>query len=102
MPPLIRMLTIGCNVLGLYDDGLTITRLHDGKQVWPSRVAQTLLAHWLGLPESPTLRGIADGTPWEHEFDEHLAVVALEAYALSAGVDLEQVASRISADCRKP
>ena len=55
-----------------------------------------ILATLLGLPCSPTLMGIAIGkhaTCWRQE---EAAVLALQAYAQAAGIDLQAVAERLA------
>jgi hypothetical protein len=114
-----RTLRIGSTEIDLHDDGLTVTRLADGAEI-PARaqednayieralllgygtdtaamsreheVCHSLLAAWLGLPESPTLRGVADGSFWPHWHLEEAAVLAIQAFARAAGVDLVEVA----------
>lgn len=122
-----RSIRLGSSVLELHDSGLTVTRLAGGAEIpaWPQddaayraralelgygdetglmsrehEVAHTLLAHLLGLPESPTLRGVADGSFWPHWRAEEAAVLALQAYARAAGVSLVDVAERLSAPAR--
>jgi hypothetical protein len=113
---------IGATVLDLHDDGLTVTRLADGAEI-PARaqddnayverslllgygtdtsamsreheIAHSLLAHWLGLPESPTLRGVADRSFWPHWHLEEQAVLAVQSFARAAGVDLVTLATEI-------
>lgn len=60
-------------------------------------LAHTILAAALGLPASPTLSAMAGGRKhWPHWWREEQAVLALQGYAAAAGVDLEQVAARLS------
>ena len=59
-------------------------------------LAHTLLAVMLGLPASPTLAGVASGEHWPHWWAEERAVLALQGYAAAAGVDLRDVAARLS------
>ena len=59
-------------------------------------MAHTLLAVMLGLPASPTLAGVASGKHWPHWWAEERAVLALQGYAAAAGVDLRDVAARLS------
>lgn len=104
-----------------HGDGQTVTRLSNGGEVranWliqPGQaetaaeygipldsmnrthdLAHAILAHALGLPESPTLAGVASGRHWPAWAMEEHACLALQAYAAAAGVDLERVASRLS------
>lgn len=74
--------------LGYGIDTLAMSRAHE--------VGHSLLAHWLGLPESPTLRGVASGNYWEHWHSEECAVMAIQKMANMAGVDLIQRAKEIS------
>lgn len=57
-------------------------------------IAHALLADALGLANSPTLRAIAAGSHWPHHRAEEAAVLAFQAYAKAAGVDLAEVAKR--------
>lgn len=104
-----------------HGDGRTVTRLADGSEVpadWSVQpgqeqtaaqygipvetmnrthdLAHAILAHVLGLPQSSTLAGVASGDYWPHWAAEERACLALQAYAAAAGVDLEQVAARLS------
>lgn len=54
-------------------------------------VTHSLLAHWLGLPESPTMRGVADGSYWPEWEAEEAAVLGVQRFARMAGVDLLQL-----------
>lgn len=61
-------------------------------------LAHTILAAALGLPASPTLSAMAGGRKhWPYWWREEQAVLALQGYAAAAGVDLEEVAARMSA-----
>ncbi len=73
-----------------YSDATAMNRHHD--------LTHSLLAHWLGLPHSPTLRGIADKNYWPHHKLEEAAVLAVQAYALAAGIDLIKVAEHADTD----
>lgn len=122
-----RTLRVGSADVHLHDDGLTVTELHDGKTIpachdgsayqrnsayelgygddvdLASReheIAHSLLAKWLGLPESPTLRGVADRSYWPHWRKEEAAILGLQAYARAAGVSLETLAERESCNER--
>ncbi len=102
-------------------DGHTRTVLGDGREVWAAHAAQpgqeatadqygltaeamnrhhdlahTILAAVLGLRASPTLAAVARGDRWSEWWREEQAVLALQGYAAAAGVDLEQVAARLS------
>jgi hypothetical protein len=55
-------------------------------------IGHALLAHWLGLPHSPTLTGVASGRYWPHWQAEEAVVLALQRYARLAGVDLMALA----------
>lgn len=56
-------------------------------------LCHSLLAVFLGLPHSPTLRGVADGNFWPHHKLEEAAVLAVQAFANAAGVDLLKAAA---------
>jgi hypothetical protein len=67
--------------------GMTVAemnRTHD--------LTHSLLAGWLGLPCSPTLHGIATDATYEHWQREEAAVLAIQAFAKAAGVDLMALA----------
>jgi hypothetical protein len=71
--------------LGYGGDTARMSREHE--------LGHALLAHLLGLPCSPTMRGIAlretgVGPFWPAWRDEEACVLALQRYARSAGVDL--------------
>jgi len=72
--------------LGYGSDTAAMSREHE--------VLHAMLSHWLGLPESPTLRGVADGKHWEHWQAEEAAVLALAAMARACGVDVMALARR--------
>jgi hypothetical protein len=102
--------------------GLTITTLADGSKVTADHAEQpgqadiaeglgyssaeamnvqhdmlhSLIAHWLGLDGSPTLKGVAAGRHFPRWREEENAVFALAAYANAIGVDLMEVARRYS------
>ena len=75
--------------LGYGSDTLRMMREHEAGHAW--------LAHVIGLPESPTLRNVADGlgdtalTGLEED-----AVCAIQRFARMAGVDLAAVMARFS------
>lgn len=114
-------LRIGGTVIESHASGLTITRLRDGRAVkaFPQddatyfaraealgygrdvagmsrdhEIVHSLLAGWLGLPESPTLRGVAVGSYWPHWQAEEAAVLGVQRFARMASVDLARVAAR--------
>lgn len=63
--------------------GLTVeqmNRTHD--------LAHSLLAHWLGLPASPTLQAVAEQRRDPNWWIEERAVLALQSFAAAVGVDL--------------
>jgi hypothetical protein len=55
-----------------------------------------LIAHWLGLDASPTLKGVATGQHYAHWREEENLVFALAAFANAAGIDLMEVAEKHS------
>ncbi|WP_046869282.1 hypothetical protein [Microvirga massiliensis] len=60
-------------------------------------LTHALLAYWLGLPWSPTLRDVVTNTPaTEIHYLEEEAVLAIQRFAVAMGVDLLEVARRIS------
>lgn len=61
-----------------YPDVRSMNQEHD--------LYHTLLAHWLGLSASPTLRAVADGTPYAQWAAEEQAVLALQHWAQTVGV----------------
>lgn len=65
-----------------------LNRTHD--------LAHAILAHVLGLPESPTLAGVVSGEYWPHWAREEAAALCVQALAHAAGVNLEDVAERLS------
>lgn len=99
-------------------DGYTVTRFPDGCEVHARHdqqpgqdrlarslgyaraqdmnihhdLAHTLLSTMLGLPHSITLRGVADNNHWPGHHLEEAAVLALQAFANAAGIDLVKVA----------
>jgi hypothetical protein len=76
-------------VLGYGDDVDAMNRDHE--------VTHSLLAHWLGMPESPVMRAIvAHSGPSDLTGSEERVVLALQEYAKLAGVDLLEVARRLS------
>jgi len=104
-------------------DGYTVTRFADGREVHAHHAEQpgqaetakglgyrdatamnrdhdlthSLLAYWLGLPCSPTLRDVASGAPaTEIHYLEEAAVLAIQRFANATGVSLLEVARTIS------
>ena len=75
--------------LGYGSDTAAMSRDHE--------LGHHLLAHWLGLPHSPTLHAIAGGNLnhplWRLEEG---AVLALQAFAMAQGIRLEDLARRAS------
>ena len=70
-----------------YPDVATMSREHD--------LARALLAHWLGLAYSPVLSTVALAMPQREDWwKEEAAVLALQRYAVSQGLDLLAVAER--------
>ena len=57
-------------------------------------LGHSLLAHWLGLQYSPTLRAVADGRAGEGDWREEAAVLAIQRFARARGIDLVAVARR--------
>lgn len=115
-------ISLGGMTIERHTDGLTVTRLADGAEIHARpqddgtyraravslgygadtaamsrehELGHAILATMLGLPESPTLRGVADGNYWPNWREEEAAVLALQAYARAAGVGLEDIADRI-------
>ena len=118
MPDLI---TIGSTVVEIHTDGLTLTRLPGGGEVHARahrtseylaragslgygidvdalsrdhEITHSLLATWLGLQESPTFRGVADGRHWQHWQAEESAVLGIQRLAVVTGVNLVALARR--------
>lgn len=123
----VRMLNIDTTLVCLHDDGLTTTTLPNGYSVdaraqddptYRARaeslgygedtarmsrehgLGHVLLAHWLGLPASPTMQGVASGEHWPLWQTEEAAVLALQAFANAAGVSLEALAAKIDKEQR--
>lgn len=64
-----------------YESAEALNREHD--------LTHSLLAHWLGLPWSPTLHDVAIGVRVnELHFVEEDAVLAVQRFARAMGVDL--------------
>jgi hypothetical protein len=76
--------------LGYASDTLRMMREHEA--------AHSAVCHWLGLPESPTLRAVADDEgPTDLSNLEEDVVLALAKFANAAGVRLIDVFARMSA-----
>jgi hypothetical protein len=71
-----------------YKTAVHMNRHHD--------LTHMMLSHWLGLPFSLTLKGVADGHEWPQWRDEEAAVLAVQKFANSAGIDLLKVAKKHS------
>lgn len=71
-----------------YPSASTMNRDHD--------VVHCLLARFMGLPCSPTLHGVARGEFWPQWAAEEAAVLAVQRFALAAGIDLLALAKRHS------
>ncbi|MBZ9852780.1 hypothetical protein LB566_03155 [Mesorhizobium sp. CA13] len=122
-----RTLHLGAAVVALHENGLTVTHLMDGKEIpavpqdtedYRARarelgyggdtaamsrdheIGHSVLACLLGLPESPTLRGVADERFWRHWRAEEAAVLAFQAYARIVGVDMVEIADRLERAAR--
>lgn len=57
-------------------------------------LTHSLLAAWLGLGQSPTLYGVAVGEKYPLHDLEEAAVLAIQRFAIAAGVDLLALAER--------
>ena len=118
-----RTLRLGSSTVEMHDSGLTVTVLHDGHRIdalpqddeayrkrardlgygdaifvmsREHEIAHGILAHVLGLGESPTLRGVAQSNYWREWPAEEAACLALQRYARAAGVNLVEVAERLA------
>ena len=118
-----RSLHLGTSTIELHDSLMTVTRLHDGREIkaWPQEdeayraravelgygadtfamsrdheILHSLIAVWLGLPESPTLRGAATRQWWPNWRQEEGAVLAMQALCRALGVDVVVLAERLS------
>jgi hypothetical protein len=77
------------HALGYGQDSAAMSREHE--------LGHVLLSYILGLPESPALRSAANNAgPSDLTGMEEDAVMALQRFARAAGVDLVEVALRIS------
>lgn len=75
--------------LGYGGDTALMSREHE--------IGHHLLAHWLGLPRSPTMDGLLGPGPiYAHWRTEEAAVLAIQAFARIAGVDLTELAKKTS------
>lgn len=74
-----------------YPTAAAMNRDHD--------LLHSMLAHWLGLPHSPTLWDVAHGKPGTelHTIEED-AVLAVQRFAQASGADLMTVAKRYRGD----
>jgi hypothetical protein len=107
----------------MHDDGLTVTRYPEGevpacaqdtdayrrqscdlgygsdtaRMSREHELAHHVLAWLRGLPCSPTMMGLAIGQYAANWRQEEAQVLALQAFARSAGIDLQAVAERIAA-----
>jgi hypothetical protein len=70
-----------------YENAEAMNREHD--------LAHSLLSYWLGLVHSPTLYGQAIGRPSAFWREEEAAVLALQRYARTMGIDLVEVAEAV-------
>jgi hypothetical protein len=63
-------------------------------------MAHSLLAFFLGLPHSPTLKDVSENRPAsEIHYIEEQAILSLQAYANAMGIDLFDVARMWSVEC---
>jgi hypothetical protein len=72
--------------LGYGNDTALMSREHE--------ITHHLLAHWLGLPHSPTMMGIAVSHTFKGWHTEEAAILGIQAFARLMGVDLSEVAKR--------
>jgi hypothetical protein len=105
-------------VIELHPSGLTVTRYGDRfVEAWPQddaayrsralelgygtdtarmsrehEIVHSLLAKWLGLPHSPTLWAISRRDVDPNWNLEEAAVLAVQAFAISQGIDLVKLA----------
>lgn len=71
-----------------YDSAEEMNREHD--------IVHSLLAYWLGLEASPTLKHVAEGKTYPHWRLEEAAVLAIQAYARAAlKIDLVELAKDV-------
>lgn len=69
--------------------GLTVSEMNRSHDL-----AHSLLAHWLGLPCSPTIYGVATKNYYPLHYIEEEAALALQKFAAAVGVDLVELAKR--------
>jgi hypothetical protein len=74
--------------LGYGNDTALMSREHE--------VTHHLLAHWLGLPHSPTMMSIAISNVFKDWRTEEAAVLSIQAFARLMKVDLLEAAKRIA------
>lgn len=74
--------------LGYGDDTALMSREHE--------ITHHLLAHWLGLPHSPTMMGIAVSHIFKDWHTEEAAILGIQAFARLMKVDLIEAAKRIA------
>src|SRR5687768_11921328 len=67
--------------------GMTVQEMNETHDL-----THSLLAHWLGMPCSPTLHGLATGTAVPFSDAEKAAVIAIQRWAKISGVDLLELA----------
>lgn len=65
--------------LGYGNDTKRMSREHE--------TCHLLLCRWIGLNESPTLRGVAEGKYWPHWRDEESAVLSLQKLLNTLNID---------------
>ncbi|MBP0440674.1 hypothetical protein [Tianweitania sediminis] len=80
--------------LGYAQDVSQLTWQHLVAMSRDHEASHHLLAHWLGLDRSPTLHGVSRNRYWPHWHREEAAALALQAFALAAGVDLLAILRR--------
>lgn len=80
--------------LGYGDDVLLMSQEHE--------IGHAVIAALLRLPESPTLRGVADRAYWPHWRVEEGAVLELQRMCRSTGTSMMDVAQRLSAALTPP
>lgn len=118
-----EILRIGKVTIELLPDGGTITKLGQGMELvaYPQdnityreralelgygantalmsrehEIAHSLLAYWVGLKHSPTFEGVAKAKHWDHWRAEEAAALGLQTFARCSGIDLVEVARKIS------
>lgn len=58
-------------------------------------VMHAIVAEWLGLEHSPTLRGVAEGSYWPHWQIEEAMVLAAQKMCRQLGIDIIDLARKI-------